>query len=133
MKRIIALICVIALIGCVVCSCTSKPGEFVKIDKESLNSFAWISGSSNMISDEDADKIADIYNSLEVTGGVSDKMDKNAEWRVLATVTPADANPTIFRFSYIGDFRFVVRIDGVGATDYTITSEELYNALLATK
>ena len=133
MKRIISLICVIAVLGCVICSCGEKAGEFVKIDADSLNSLAWISGSTNMIGDEDAEKIISIYNALEPTGGVSDKSDKNAEWRVLATVMPEGENPCIFRLSYIGNFEFVVRVDGSHSSAYKITSEELYNAFIETK
>ena len=133
MKRIISLICVMAMICCALASCGEKPGEFVKLDPESINSMAWITGGTNSMSKEDINKIAEIYNGLTPDGGVSDKLDEKAEWRILVTELPEGSTPSIFRISYIGDFRFTVRIDGPDRSSYTVTSEELYNALEATR
>ena len=133
MKKIISLIMTGIVLCCLICSCGEKAGEFVAMDRDSLYSMAWVSGGNHMIEGDDLDNVVSIYNSLTPDGALTDKLDQNAEWRIIASVTPADANPTIFMISYIGDYRFCIKVEGASKSEYTVTSEEFYNALFQTK
>lgn len=133
MKKIISLIMTAIVLCCLICSCGEKAGEFVAMDRDNIYSAAWASGGSNTIEGDILDNIVSIYNSLTPDGAVTDKLEQKAEWRIIATVTPEDANPTVFLISYIGDYRFCIKVEGAAKSEYTVTSEELYNAFIQTK
>lgn len=133
MKRIIPIISVILLTLIIICSCGEKQGEFVAVDKDNLGSVAWISEGGNAIEAEQKEKIVDEYNVLTPDGPVSDNLFDKVEWRILITVTPDNSEPTLFKISYIGDFRFIVETEGAVKSSYTVCGEDFYNAVIETK
>ena len=128
MKKVIALVCLTALILTLFASCGKAP-DFIPMEKGSVTSVNWTQGGGrkDINKAEIFDALADAYNSAPETSSFKED---GHEWSVAVVCGDENTGLSIYHISYIGDDKFDVSISGKASpteenTRYSVVNPEL--------
>lgn len=126
MKKLISIACAVLFVCLAFAACgKAEPDAFVPIDVKNVSTSG---GSGKETGAEKGVKVAEIFNTLEVTGAFDEKAE--CEWSF--SVISAGASPIIHSFEYLGDNVFNVSVDAGGEkSKFQVTSADLVAAIEA--